>query len=185
MPKCIQHSLGDQFGSWTVIERDKTDKCGNLRWICKCRCGKIQSVSGTNLRKGKSTACKSCGGKRQPKPKGNKSPHWTGCGEISGKHWDSVLRHAKNRGHVVEISIEDAWALVLKQKRRCAFTGLGLLFGMNQTASLDRIDSTKGYVSGNVQWVHKTMNLMKNRLPEGEFIEWCRLVTDRQLSVLD
>lgn len=43
-------------------------------------------------------------------------------------------------------------------------------------ASLDRIDSSKGYIPGNVQWVDKRVNYMKQALPEGEFAELCRLV---------
>lgn len=52
-----------QFGYWTVIGRD-FDYCKthNIKrekpyWICKCRCGKIKSVCGDNLRNGKSTSC--------------------------------------------------------------------------------------------------------------------------------
>jgi len=44
------------------------------------------------------------------------------------------------------------------------------------TASLDRIDSSKGYVRGNIQWVHIAINFMKHSLPEEEFIRWCCLV---------
>lgn len=39
------------------------------------------------------------------------------------------------------------------------------------TASLDRIDSTKGYVEENVQWVHKDVNFMKSNLTEQRFKE--------------
>jgi hypothetical protein len=42
------------------------------------------------------------------------------------------------------------------------------------TASLDRIDSSKGYIIGNVQWAHKMVNRMKNDMPQEEFIEFCR-----------
>lgn len=44
------------------------------------------------------------------------------------------------------------------------------------TASLDRIDSAKGYVEGNVQWVHKRINLMKGTLSEKDFIAFCQMV---------
>ena len=46
----------------------------------------------------------------------------------------------------------------------------------NITASLDRIDSSKGYIEGNVQWVHKRVNLMKGNMSTENFIEWCNLV---------
>ena len=46
------------------------------------------------------------------------------------------------------------------------------------TASLDRIDSTKGYTKNNIQWVHKTINKMKNVLHDEEFIQWCNLIAN-------
>lgn len=56
------------------------------------------------------------------------------------------------------------------------------------TASLDRIDSTVGYVEGNVQWVHKYINIMKNGFSQEEFIYLCHTVAlnnaNQQPSVL-
>lgn len=46
-----------------------------------------------------------------------------------------------------------------------------------QTASLDRKDSLRGYEPDNVQWVHKTVNLIKWELSEEEFLEWCSKIT--------
>lgn len=48
------------------------------------------------------------------------------------------------------------------------------------TASLDRIDSTKGYVVGNVQRVHKSVNMMKQSLPNHIFIDWCQKIAKHQ-----
>jgi hypothetical protein len=47
-----------------------------------------------------------------------------------------------------------------------------------QTASLDRIDSTKGYIKGNIQWVHKDVNKMKWNWNQSNFINWCKLITN-------
>ena len=44
------------------------------------------------------------------------------------------------------------------------------------TASVDRIDSTKGYLKGNVQWVHKSINQMKSNRTDEEFIALCKAV---------
>ncbi len=60
----------------------------------------------------------------------------------------------------------------------CALSGLPLIYAIksrdtNATASLDRIDSSKGYVKGNVQWVHKTINGMKWDSNEKDFITFC------------
>jgi hypothetical protein len=46
----------------------------------------------------------------------------------------------------------------------------------NQTASLDRIDSTKGYLVGNVQWVHKDINNIKQDYTVDELMKYCELI---------
>jgi len=48
------------------------------------------------------------------------------------------------------------------------------------TASLDRIDNNKGYIKGNVQWVLKDINKMKNIHTQDYFIELCKLVWEYQ-----
>lgn len=51
-----------------------------------------------------------------------------------------------------------------------------LVFGKDTTASIDRINSNKGYSLSNVQWVHKTINKMKCKLSDDEFIAFCKAV---------
>jgi hypothetical protein len=51
--------------------------------------------------------------------------------------------------------------------------------GNPQTASLDRIDSNKGYTKDNVVWVHKNVNAFKNCLSHKDFIKICHLVSKR------
>lgn len=48
---------GQQFGRWTVIERDYDIKKKNIYWKCKCECGTLRSVAGTSLRGGISVSC--------------------------------------------------------------------------------------------------------------------------------
>jgi hypothetical protein len=82
----------------------------------------------------------------------------------------------------MSISLEYAWLLFLQQGRHCAVTGLPLTMtrdGHKQTASLDRIDSEKGYVEGNVRWVHTRINLMRLDMTDAEFIRWCKLVAEQ------
>ena len=44
------------------------------------------------------------------------------------------------------------------------------------TASLDRIDSSKGYQPGNVWWVHKRVNRLKNDFSMDELLYWSRAI---------
>lgn len=65
------------------------------------------------------------------------------------------------------------------------FTGELLIFPkiwakrIEASASLDRIDSSKGYEQGNVQWVHKDINNMKQSFSQDKFIDWCKKVVNR------
>lgn len=82
-----------------------------------------------------------------------------GYEEITGTRWGSIKGWAKDRGIDFLITIEQAWELFIKQDRKCALTGDILVFAKNTiealnnftTASLDRIDSSKGYTLDNIQ----------------------------------
>ena len=69
---------------------------------------------------------------------------------------------------------------------RCNLSGIPLTLvkmyaqSINQTASLDRIDSSQGYEKSNIQWVHKKINIMKNNLPEKEFFKFCNKIIENQ-----
>lgn len=105
-------------------------------------------------------------------------------GMVSGT-LTSYLRHkAKSRNISFELSEEYLWDLFCFQKGRCALSNvpIELTTKINKqrnldrtilTASLDRIDSSLPYIEGNVQWVHKTVNIMKQSLSDSEFIDWC------------
>lgn len=113
--------------------------------------------------------------------RGNKHPKWTGYGEISGQFWNQIVKGAKKRKYKIEITIKEAWEQVLKQNKKCAISGLDLVFktfgrDKNHNASLDRIDSSKGYTLNNIQWVHKDLNIMKQSYSNEYFIKMCSLV---------
>lgn len=86
--------------------------------------------------------------------------------EIAITRFESYRKGAVIRGMVFEIQIEQVWDMFLAQKRKCALTGWSIRFGKRQTASLDRIDSTKGYTSDNIQLIHKDINILKMDWPE-------------------
>jgi hypothetical protein len=109
-------------------------------------------------------------------------------GELTSAHWNNILHCAKLRGKTVDLTPQQVWDVFEQQNRRCALTGVLLKFEPmrqrvrgeviygNTTASLDRIDPDVGYQIGNIQWVHKDVNLMKRDFSTDRFREWCRLV---------
>lgn len=93
--------------------------------------------------------------------------------------------NAKARSINWNITIDDAADLVEFQSYECALSGIPLIFNgdFNQiTASLDRIDNSKGYEVGNIQWVHKEINMMRGSLSIDRFTELCEFVSSRKLN---
>jgi hypothetical protein len=117
--------------------------------------------------------------------RGPDHPQWNGHGEISGRwfyHHVTRERFQGDRTRVpVEVTIEQIWDLFLKQERKCALTGMELTISPTaqyNDASIDRIDSSKGYVIDNIQWVHKHVNMMKRTYSQDYFIAMCKKVAE-------
>lgn len=113
--------------------------------------------------------------------------NWKGYKDISGDFWRCLEKAGKDKGKGFDLTIEYIWELFEEQKGMCKLSGLPIyletsLGSLNKngyqrrTASLDRIDSTNGYLKGNVQWLHKDINQMKSNRTDEEFIEFCKAV---------
>jgi hypothetical protein len=178
--------VGRRFGNLTVkaflrcvVVPYTSRKTRKYLYRCLCDCGKWKIVPRNLLLPPTKTGSCGC----QWHPLGSTNQRWAGHGEISGTHWIAIVQGAEQRDLPFEITIEEAWTKFIAQDSRCALTGGLLTFGEGvrdpgRTASLDRIDSSKGYVVGNVQWVSKLINRMKWDLREDEFIALCRAVAD-------
>ena len=70
------------------------------------------------------------------------------------------------------------------QEGKCVYTHIPLTLhkhGLNlpdirYSASLDRIDSTKGYIKDNVQFISTAINLMKNTLTTEQTKEFLQII---------
>lgn len=180
----IRDIVGERFGRLVVIERappNPKHKARKSRWVCQCDCGQTKEVLGEHLVAGYT---KSCGCFRELD---SHARFYRGCGDLSGKYWGHVQRHAKNREFEFDISIEEAWRLFEYQDKKCALSHLPITLNSNwsklgQTASLDRIDSERGYVKDNVQWVHVDVQRMKMNLPEDRFVFLCEEIAKSRRS---
>jgi hypothetical protein len=134
-------------------------------------------VDAYTLSVGKSLSCISCFNSSR---NGSNNNSWKGYEEIPAS-WITRFKHyAKKKNNCFEITPEDVWKLYLNQKQKCALTGLDISFKKVgkavYTASIDRIDSSKGYITDNIQLVHKDVNMMKNAFDQTYFIELCKAV---------
>lgn len=141
------------------------------------KCGATKSLSDFYTRKyGTRNDCKECTKKTSKLNKIGKTP-------LHERQIESRLRmlctKAKLRTKEFSISTSDLIDIWGSQEGRCAYTKLPLLATANQfnTVSLDRIDSDKGYIVGNIQLVCAAINKMKQEYPEDLFILLSLLVT--------
>jgi len=93
------------------------------------------------------------------------------------------LNRTKKRGKEVNITLDDLLKLWYDQGGICPYTGIQLVppregkgVSMYRKASLDRIDSTIGYVVGNIQFISASANHAKNNMTHEEMIEFCELI---------
>ncbi len=94
---------------------------------------------------------------------------------------------AETRGIEWSLNIEDVWQLYVQQGGVCHLSGIPIVWasvGQIHTASLDRIDSSKGYVIGNVQLLHKDVNMMKQAFSQEHFIAICSAIADKQSEMV-
>lgn len=178
--------IGKTFGYLTVLKMSQTNKSGkSYEWraICNCKCGSVNNdISPQALLRGATTSC-GCRRDQYIKNTGKNHKHFTGYEGISGKYWGIIKGRANKRNYDFNLDIKYCWELYITQEGKCNLSGLPIGFAIankktsETTASLDRIDSSKGYVVGNVQWVHKNINIMKNVYNQDYFISLCDLVS--------
>lgn len=182
---------GKKYGKWTVTGEINCEMKNNRgwkkpRWKCICECGTIRYVMYDRLASGMSKQCRECS------YKGMRSKE-----DILQTHWGKYIRGAKKRNLSFDITKKEAFDLLIKQNYKCAISGLNIVlpvtavgyFKSEYTASLDRINSDRGYHKENVQWVHKMVNFMKNRLDNITF--WavchsaCQCIDENQLEEIN
>lgn len=144
------------------------------KWCSKCpNCNKEQAYTRKDHAKQSTIAgwkCKACTaalkGFSANQPIGHKK-----------RLYNQFAKSAKNRRMPWEISEEEMFE---PYTGTCALTGWEISISYDsRTASLDRIDNSKGYIKGNIQWVHTMVNMCRNKYTLEKFIEMCKSVASK------
>lgn len=167
---------GEKFNRLTAVSPASPKKNGEVAWNCVCDCeNKTETiVSYFALVRNRTKSC----GCLVKEFKQRKFYY-----EISRGRWVAIESAARLRNKEFKITIEFIWRLYLKQNRKCALTGIEIVMDtptnrVINSASLDRIDSSKGYTEDNVQWVLDEINFMKCALSQDKFISLCQKVAN-------
>jgi hypothetical protein len=163
----------------TIRKEYRENKVTYWRFECLL-CGNEHVTIMQDVRRGK---IKSCGCQKNSK---SNNGNWLGYKELSGRVYGHYKYNAIKRGIKWDITIEDMWNAYIQQNKKCAYTDIELFLEpktiRNRTGincSLDRINSNKGYIKGNIQWVYKSINIVKNTLEHKEFIFLCKKIADK------
>jgi len=171
--------MGKKFNLLLIINRDKNTNRGNARWNCICDCGKTCIVSGSDLRSGRRKSC-GCLSKRYKED----NPKFSGYKDIYKSFWTRLKNNAKIRNLEFNLKIEEIYELYIKQNKKCALSGVPIkIYSTYRTnekdaASIDRIDSKKGYYIDNIQWILKDINKIKMDMDNSLFIDLCKKVAN-------
>ncbi len=155
---------GNKYGDYTVLDGDTRRRGNSILFPVICKCGKLAWCTKQELENGKRNRCDACGKKKRFGER---------VDDISINFFHNYKRSAQRRNIDFTITLEYVADLFRKQEGKCAISGMSIdIKGTpwkGQTGSLDRIDPTRGYVEGNVQWVHKLVNELKWDLQPQEF----------------
>ena len=173
--------VGKRFTKLVVTKKLASRRGGSVLWECLCDCGNITQQSTRHLNRLNNTV-KSCGCLKDSTVK-DKKTQWRGYGELPQAWFSMHIKgkaNCKKRPNIeVTIDVKFLWELFLEQNSKCALTGILLTININcalNTASVDRIDNTLGYIPGNIRWVHKDINMMQRVYSDEYFFKLCKQV---------
>jgi hypothetical protein len=176
----------DVFGAWTVLRLAEVATSNNKRWWCRCCCGTEKRVfQSALLRKGTGARSQSCGclssvliarsnTKHGESSKKTESPEY--------RSWRAMKDRCDNPEHVAwkryggrGITVCPKWS----DSYEAFLADVGRRPSPQHT--LGRIDNSKGYAPGNVEWQTRTQqnrNSSNNRIVFRDGVgatvaDWC------------
>lgn len=152
-----------RFGQLIVLGRGQNNKWGEIRWLCRCDCGKQKTILRSSLLKGKTKSCgclhDSGNNTRHNHAKTNKQSKiytiWKG---VIQRCTNPNNRHYHNYGGR-KINVCKRWLKFDNFLEDMGEPLEGLL--------LDRINNNKGYYKSNCRWAtrkQQNRNTRKNHL---------------------
>jgi hypothetical protein len=174
MPK-VSNLKNKIFGRWLVVDRATNTKSGRSRWVCVCTCGNESIITNESLNRMKyNSSCIKCSQSRR-----------ININKTINNIPDFIWNRINYTKHKIKITSKYCFDLLINQDFKCNLSGIPLNIPLRKihldkgecSASLDRINSNIAYISGNVQWVYKDINIMKQSFNQDYFLKLCELIS--------
>tara|TARA_B100001093_G_C26700334_1_gene958761 strand:+ start:67 stop:876 length:810 start_codon:yes stop_codon:yes gene_type:complete len=134
----------------------------------------------------KEKRCKECNRKNHVERRSNASQDQIINEMLKTSAASAKKRLLRNRieAGVFDLKADDIKELIAKQNNKCVYTGYELEWSHNNNykASIDRIDSSKGYTKDNIQLVCFIVNQAKSDLSDDVFIDMCQKISSIKIN---
>ena len=151
----VIEKTGTRYGKWTILRKDlAVHGLPKAYWLCRCDCGTIKSLLGSNLRSGKTLQCRSCaktihGELRYRNPSGVYK-HWRAMiNRCIGKNYHNY----QGRG----IKVCDTW------KQYKVFREWAASSGYQDGLTIERLNFNGDYEPSNCIWIPPGRQLSNTR----------------------
>lgn len=141
---------------------------------CKVDKPLSEFVASKNQKNGRMSYCKVCNTERNKRYRSDPFNLERACKRLYGY----IKRRVRVKGFEIDFDPEFIAHLYAVQNGKCAYTGdpLSLQAGLPSTMSIDRIDSSIGYIKSNVALVTWQVNNAKQDMSMDEFAMICKKV---------
>lgn len=103
------------------------------------------------------------------------------CGNRKDQYtpFKHLLRSCRRRDKTTDLDLDFLKELWEEQFGKCFVTGIDLILEQNSNpnyqASIDRIDSSKGYIKGNIRYTSVSINWLKNCFDDQHLLEFVNI----------
>ena len=176
----FQDLTGKRFGHVVVQSRCDGDRNGKTKWICLCDCGNKKPTYASELRRGRGVSC------------GYGCPYYPLQIPPSKYVWFNYRGSAKRKNLPFTLTVEQLTSII---SQPCDYCGRlpSQPMSPSQTRKhpsyetfryngIDRVDSARGYVDGNVVPCCKPCNEMKSDKSSEEFLELVKAVYNHSIG---
>lgn len=170
--------VGKRFGKLIALSPTNKRYNRNVIWTCRCDCGEYKEVSRNTLLSGR---VKSCGCLLRNKDR---------TSVYKKIILSRIKQSAKTKNRIFELSDDLAFELSQQSCFYCGYPPYNYTIYKPDNlllsySGLDRIDSNKDYIDGNVVPCCKRCNAAKNNLMLDDFKIWIRAVYNKTILNLN
>ncbi len=175
------NEVGNRYGNLLVVGSGSRRRTTQM-WSCRCDCGRLHEVNGSNLRSGDVRSCGHCGLALLP-----------GDEAAFRQALNNYRKNARTRGIAFELSAEQFRSVSQKNCHYCGSSPANKHKPARPRAGadsfvysgLDRVDNTRGYLDGNVVPCCALCNSAKSALSVDEFLKWVSRVAKHSADAIN